>query len=90
MEKNYVTMYTKATCDMGCMENYLNVGTDHGVFKLTAEGEPYPVLNAKDNVVTTNIPNFGKCSSPTNPDYDDQKIHEKFMQNVKNFFNKDN
>ena len=96
MEKNYVVMYTKATCDMGCMENYLNVVTDHGVYKLGADGQPYPVLNAKDNADTIdeehpskNIPSFGKCSSPTNPDYDDQKWHEKFIQNVKNIFNGD-
>lgn len=88
-DKNYVTMYTKVRCDMGCMDNYLNVDIDHGVYKIGEDGEIYPVLNAGDILVPQNIPSFGKCSSPVNPDYNKQGFRKKLMQNIKNFFNHD-
>lgn len=89
MSEQYVTMYAKLTCDMGCMENYLNVGTDHGVYKVTVEGESYPVMNGADHIVGENIPQFGRCKSPTNMDYEEQSLQKKVWGNIKNFFVKD-
>lgn len=89
MGKEYVTMYAKLQCNMGCMENYLNVGKDHGVYKIGEDGAAYPVMNASDTDEEYNIPNFGKCSSPTNPDKEKQSFQEKLLQNFKNLFNGD-
>ena len=69
MKDSYVTMYTKLTCSKCCMENYLNVGKDHGVYKMGDAGDSYPVMNAGDNAVGNNIPKFGRCRSELNPEY---------------------
>lgn len=62
MDKKYVVMHTKLKCDKGCIENYLNVGTDHGVFKTLEDGSKVPIMNANDMVTKVNISQFGKCS----------------------------
>lgn len=69
MGKNYVTMYKKLSCSQGCMENYLNVGTDHGVYKMSGDGACYPVMNSFDNKADTNITQFGGCNSMINPEF---------------------
>lgn len=66
MGKNYIVMHAKLKCDKGCIENYLNCGTDHGVYKTLEDGSKYPVMNASDMKVGINISQFGKCSVTNN------------------------
>jgi len=84
MEKNYVVMHAKLQCDQGCMENYLNVGTDHGVYKIAEDGTPYPVMCASDMIVGVNISYFGKCSSKgKSSDYKSLPWNKKLMGGLK-------
>lgn len=89
MKDSYVTMYAKLTCSKGCMENYLNVGTDHGVYKINDNGECYPVMNANDNKVSENIPKFGMCCSEINPEYLAMSGPQKAAAKAKNLVTKD-
>jgi|BioPla2DNA2_1021312.scaffolds.fasta_scaffold07454_6 hypothetical protein len=61
MEKKYVAMYASISCDKGCINNFLNVNQDHGVYKTMKDGSKYPIMNAKDMRVRDNISQFGKC-----------------------------
>lgn len=65
-EPKYITRLMKMECDKGTVENYINVGTDHGVLA----GDPcdaQPVMNANDHT-SKNIIHLGKCKSELNPE----------------------
>lgn len=63
-DPKYVTRLMRISCTKGTMENYINVGTDHGV--LAGENQQ-PVLNANDHT-EKNIIHFGSCTSDDNPE----------------------
>lgn len=62
MEKKYIVMYASVSCDKGCIDNYLNVNQDHGVYKTMEDGQKHPLMNANDMRVRDNISQFGKCN----------------------------
>lgn len=72
-EKSYVTRLRKAKCNLGTMENYLNVKTDHGIIweKSCDPGDAcdnlQPFMNANDMQPDDNIVHFGRCNSSENP-----------------------
>lgn len=63
-DSNYVMRLMRARCSCGTMDNYLNVGRDHGVL---AGAEQQPVLNANDHT-DKNLIHFGSCNSDANPE----------------------
>lgn len=66
MGKSYIVMHTKLKCDKGCIENYLNVGIDHGVYKTLEDGSKVPIMNTNDMVIQLNISQFGVCKVTNN------------------------
>lgn len=63
-DPKYITRLMRIRCSMGTMDNYINVGTDHGVL---AGAEQQPVLNANDHT-KENIIHCGNCESDQNPE----------------------
>lgn len=60
----YITRRMRIRCDKGTMDNYINVGRDHGVL---VGGNLEPVLNANDHT-KKNIIHCGNCESEENPE----------------------
>lgn len=56
-EKHYIVRTMLAQCSQGSLQNYLNIGQDHGVFF-----RDQPVLNANDHKKDINFTQFGNCS----------------------------
>ena len=63
-DPKYITRLMRIRCDKGTMDNYINVGTDHGVL---AGADQQPVLNANDHT-KENIIHCGNCESDENPE----------------------
>lgn len=63
-DPQYITRLMRIRCNKGTMDNYINVGTDHGVL---AGAEQQPVLNANDHT-EENIIHCGNCESDQNPE----------------------
>jgi hypothetical protein len=60
----YKLHLSRATCSFGNTENYINIGTDHGVYVYGNEqGETVPLLNEGDCTVGVHITHFGTCSA---------------------------
>lgn len=72
-KKVYVSRLYKAKCNMGTMENYLNLKQDHGIAWITQNepGKTYdniqPLLTACDYKAEENVIHFGRCESNDNP-----------------------
>ncbi|MGN0304666.1 MAG: PAAR-like protein [Lachnospiraceae bacterium] len=63
-DPKYITRLMRIRCSKGTMDNYINVGTDHGVL---AGPDLLPVLNANDHT-EENIIHCGNCESDENPE----------------------
>lgn len=85
--ESYVLMHTKVKCSKGCIANYINVGTDHGVCKMEGDSK-YPILNCSDFKVKDNITDFGGCRSDINPEYLALSWEEKLARKAKDAISK--
>lgn len=65
-EPRYITRLMRMKCDMGTMQNYINVDKDHGVLA-GGNCDAQPVMNANDHT-SKNVIHFGNCKSETNPE----------------------
>lgn len=63
-DPKYITRLMRIRCSKGTMDNYINVGTDHGVL---AGADQQPVLNANDHT-KENLIHCGNCESDANPE----------------------
>ena len=82
-DPKYITRLMRIRCSKGTMDNYINVGTDHGVL---AGAEQQPVLNANDHT-EENIIHCGNCESDENPERMFRKgLASDLMESVGIFF----
>ncbi len=65
-EPRYITRLMKMECDMGTVQNYINVDKDHGVLA-GGNSDAQPVMNANDHT-SKNVIHFGNCNSKENPE----------------------
>lgn len=65
-DPKYITRLMRMECDKGTMQNYINVGRDHGVLA-GGNCDAQPVMNANDHT-SKNVIHFGKCKSELNPE----------------------
>lgn len=63
-DSKYVTRLMKIRCTKGTMENYINVGRDHGIL---VGADQQPLLNANDHTERSII-HCGNCESDENPE----------------------
>ncbi|MBO5145202.1 MAG: DUF4280 domain-containing protein [Lachnospiraceae bacterium] len=65
-EPKYITRLMKMECSMGTVQNYINVGQDHGILA-GGNCDAQPVMNANDHT-SKNVIHFGHCKSEENPE----------------------
>jgi hypothetical protein len=62
--KAYKLHLSRASCSFGNTENFINVGTDHGIYVFGNEqGDIVPLLNEGDCVAGVHIIHFGACGA---------------------------
>lgn len=64
-EKRFAYRIMCAECDHGNMEQFLNLPKDHGVYFQNVD---QPLMNANDHDSGKHILQFGRCTSPKNPE----------------------
>ncbi len=65
-DPKYITRLMRMRCDKGTKQNYINVGTDHGILA-GGNCDAQPVMNANDHT-SQNVIHFGNCTSESNPE----------------------
>lgn len=84
MGNDYVLLYRMVKCDKGCKTNHINILKDHGVVKVTEDGD-LPLLQGNDNnfIFSKGPVAFKGCTSEVNPVYAAKSPYEKGLVKAK-------